>query len=609
MNPANPKLAPDADQVISGFGDLWLNGTLRLVPRGQYPGWLQVTQFAYLDPDGFLTDDRGARLFSVPFNTVAMGGRNWIATNTAQQTTYTSGGLVVADSYCPAMSPNGASWAYLTSNNELIHGLIVNGVERTRDIIDDKLSLTDSGAVVYSVFEHGLQQTWGCRPGAQPERLSCTYQDYEVDPVVVQLPTGELWVISHDDSRTLVRPWGSSLGYALPGAKTPHAMAVDATHLRVVGDLETHLLDVTLDLSVLRTDLSKPPVVEPPPVITPLPPGTVIADTLPYVVGSQSRWPRRGEGDTNMDCVPVGGQDAIAWVKFASSSFCEWWRWDGDFIYHHEDRSDGLDQPYHFGKDQWVRRRWAVGDIIDSKTDNWLFRTDDNGVTWHARPWAMELRCLAAFDVYPCGGDIGPARVFVMEYDATYTLEPRRGYVERFWFAEHWGWWRWQSFKFGTTPPDFSPPVAATADVQARAIVRRFAMENGRAPLVEDSELLDGVWNLLGGVRVQPISPVRLWPGSEPEPPEPPMAKPYDEQFYLNTAAPMATDDPSGACNQAIADYGKMGRPVDGQYSIWFTRTEHDYQGGMTLPASWKKHRNEMRALLDPSGASLPPFP
>lgn len=82
------------------------------------------------------------------------------------------------------------------------------------------------------------------------------------------------------------------------------------------------------------------------------------------------------------------------------------------------------------------------------------------------------------------------------------------------------------------------------------------------------------------------------------KPEDPPMpGKPYDEQFYLQTAAP-----------DAIADYAAVNRPVDGQYAIWFTRTEHDYQNGLTLVDSWRKHRNEMRAALDPSGVILPPL-
>ncbi len=97
-------------------------------------------------------------------------------------------------------------------------------------------------------------------------------------------------------------------------------------------------------------------------------------------------------------------------------------------------------------------------------------------------------------------------------------------------------------------------------------------------------------------------------PGPEPEP-EPVPGKPYDEAFYLSTAAPMATGDPSGATAQATADYAVMNRPVDGQYAIWFTRTEHDYQNGLKLPDSWKKHRNELRKLLNPAGDKLPTFP
>lgn len=269
MNPANPRLSRDGGSVVSGFGDLWMNGGL-LPVRGQYPGWLTLLTLGYLDTEGFLIDEEtGGRIFTVPFNRAEVGGGRWIGTNTAQQQTYVWTGEVIKDSYCPAISPDGAHWACLIGNNLQLHPLLIDGVKVTQGLIDDKLSITDDGTVVYSIFSP-LQQTWGKRPGQSPQLLRCTYQAYEVDPVAVQLPSGEIWVVSHDDSRTLVRPWGEVLGYLLPGAKTPHAMAIDNQHLRVVGDLETRLLDVTLDLTLPRTALNIDPD-EPPIILPPLP--------------------------------------------------------------------------------------------------------------------------------------------------------------------------------------------------------------------------------------------------------------------------------------------------------------------------------------------------
>lgn len=83
---------------------------------------------------------------------------------------------------------------------------------------------------------------------------------------------------------------------------------------------------------------------------------------------------------------------------------------------------------------------------------------------------------------------------------------------------------------------------------------------------------------------------------------------PYLEQYYLNDAAPMFPGDPSGAMNQCMADYRAVGREPDLQYSVWGIRTERDYCAGMTIDASWRKHRNEMRAMLDPTGQILPPL-
>lgn len=306
MNPANPKLSPDGQHVVHGFGDLYLDGRL-LEVRGQYPGWLTATTVGYLDPDGVLRRlADGARLFHVPFNTVAMGGGCFIGTNTAEQRTYLSDGQSFPDTYCPAMEPTGQHHAYLTFNASLHHRVVRDGVTLSQGPIDDKLSLAGALAV-WSEFAP-LQTTYGWMPVAGfPEgavlRLQATWQHYEVDPVVVLTPDGP-WIVSHDDTRTLVRPWAQTWGYELPSVKTPHAMwdAV-AGGLRVVGDAVTSVLNVVLDLTAPRVDLARqpgtppieppiepppidiidPPPVEPPPVNPPEPPMATPYDEQYYL--------------------------------------------------------------------------------------------------------------------------------------------------------------------------------------------------------------------------------------------------------------------------------------------------------------------------------------
>lgn len=609
MNPANPILSPDGKNVVHGFGDLYLNQQPLLLRgqqlRGTYPGWLTLFAVAFLDrPD----DPNGNRisvyrgpdvdpsmLFGVRFNKAAYGGGRWIGTNTEQQTTYVSspGGVVdtYPDTYSPAISPDGSAWACLTNNNETNHGVMVNGEIVAVGEIDDPLSIIN-GAVVFSIYEVPSQggpkvpQTYGFVNG-RIEKLGATWDRYEKDPVAVQTP-GSIWLISHDDTRTLIRPLGEKVGYERSSSDTPHAMWVQGEEkLRVVGNSLTSLFDESIDLSSPRIDLSKKPEESPPPKLYLMPFGTVIEDTFPYVFGTPNVWPRVGNPGTpdNMDLVWDSLQRGVCWVKYASTTFIEWHRVTADMIHHHEDRSDGTDTIYHFRDDRWIQRRWAIGDVIDCRKNNQRFVTFNGGRTYGSEPWAYTNTLIAGFYDYPCGGDMGVDDVFVVECNNTWLRPGRPGLLERFWFSKRWGAWRFQDWSVNGPKPTFAPPDYPQA-----------------VPGLRDFQ-----WSRLGGRRVMPVPPVRPWPTEEE--PEVPAPKPYDEQFYLNTAPPMKDDDPKGACNQAIADYRVMGREPDHQYPIWMTRTEWDYQDGLALQASWKKHRNEMRQMLNPAGDKLPLFP
>lgn len=342
MNPANPILSPDGKNVVHGFGDLYLNQSPLLLfgkqLRGTYPGWIRRNAIAFLDrpdePDSRVCEYRGpdvapVTLFSVPFNKAAYGGGRWIGTNTEQQKTYVlhPDGVVDSfdDTYAPAMSPDGAPWACLTGNNLPVHSLIVNGVEVVREReIHDTLSIVQ-GCVVFSIFESvnggpKIQHTYGFMNGAV-QRLHIPGRRYEIDPVAVRLPDGSIWLVSHDDTETLVRPAGSKFGYILLGAKTPHAMWDESTNtLRIVGDGETQLLDWRLSLDATRTDLS---IVEKPPPPPPPPPPTNFRVTMT---------PDSAKGEAPLEFQTTGilleGGPVMRWdwEVQASRSPGTWWR-------------------------------------------------------------------------------------------------------------------------------------------------------------------------------------------------------------------------------------------------------------------------------------------
>jgi len=580
---AFPRLSPDAAHVTSGWGTVEIDG--RPIAPGQGSCWFNREQIVYGDPQGcpwLYGGGTQLKLASVGYNDLVAGGGRWAGgiVNSAVVRIDRSDGPSIERAYQPAMSDAG-DLAYLTAPTSPEHELRCIRAGGTRaDLITAgpiEYPSVCSAGIVWSSFASGIQRTWACPTGDTPREVHASFCRWEVRPIAVDVG-GALWVCSVDETRVLLYPAGSTFGYVVIEGSVGEANSKDVRYdltrraFRCVYTQGEQLIWI----DAFRVDLSKPPNVDPPQPepIVPLPAGTVIADTLPYVIGTPAAWPRVGDEGGNMDCVPVAGQAAVAFVKFASPSFAEWWRWDGDYIYHHEDRSDGLDQPYHWTKDRWIKRRWAIGEQIDSRENNVIRRTADEGDNWSERPWAMVMRFVAAFESYPCGGDIGDAPVIVVEYDPTYTLEPRRGGVERFWFAAGWGWFRWQSAPFGTVF-DFSPDPSTP-------------------------NLTDAFFHRLGGVRVTPIDPVRPWaaPPVEP-PPEEPM-KPRD-QFYrefqdvnafyqadegLKRPGGMMLNDPSRCDVEAMGAWG---------YDLAAGKTVNDCKNAIVRSDEWAtKHPGEV---------------
>jgi hypothetical protein len=140
------------------------------------------------------------------------------------------------------------------------------------------------------------------------------------------LPSGQVVTVDQDflwpAYPNLSRPWQAddlvvgqgndaparALGYLYSGNTAPYrvfdGLAFRPRAVEVAPGQWTVISAGTSGIRVVDVPPFTLDVVEQPPIES-LPVGTVIADTLPYVLGEQSRWARTGPDGTNMDCFPL----------------------------------------------------------------------------------------------------------------------------------------------------------------------------------------------------------------------------------------------------------------------------------------------------------------
>jgi hypothetical protein len=167
-------------------------------------------------------------------------------------------------------------------------------------------------------------------------------------------------------------------------------------------------------------------------------------DTLDYVLGDRSLWPRIG---TQLQHQIVDrARREVCWVKYGDAGKFECWRWDDRWIYHEVDHAldgDSTGRSYSVSDGRWLPRHLSRAWTLDLPRNRAIDFTPDCRATGRRFPYRLRAYLEPARDL---GGDLGFRRVLALEYQP-YTLgaPPSSDALERFLFAEGAGWYAWES--------------------------------------------------------------------------------------------------------------------------------------------------------------------
>lgn len=599
MDPQDPRLSPSGLHVVSGFSQsIWIDNVDTGI-KGQYPQYVRETTLLYLDRDGFVRDLLdgviGPRLTTIGCNTLAAAGGRWLAGRTAAGDVrlISDDGQNLVNATDASIADDGSS-VYLLDPDKLDRRLVLNGqVIRIGPIVYPRLC---AQGLVFSEYEGRVPKTWAYVNGSF-KKCQSTYGEWEVAPVGVTSPSG-LWVISVDKTRTLLRPVDDhTRGYVFPALKTPDCRWVQGQNVfRLVGDLGGVLFDACIDPNSPRVILNIPEA------------QTVnVAPLNKKAYAGYYKWsPTNSVGNwAHVESVGVAvsaianGLHIICSTDVALNTSVDW----NKVAYIYVKGPEGAGNDIDAVEREIVTARKIMLDSPRPDLRPIAAYFDDKQLPRAPRGAdAVILQCYC-----DPGESIGDLLFRVRE-------QRQKMNVPIIYAA--------QAYDRNGTETDITKVTRLQSQWpellrEAGIGILWFALE--RAGGTKDHLLDWQPWHtatvnaLLGAPSI-----VRLprsskssspSPSPSPSPSEEPMpGQPYNEPYYLSEAAPMQDGDPKGACNQAIADYRVMGREPDHQYPVWMIRTEHDYQNGMTLAASWKKHRNEMRQMLNPAGDKLPLF-
>src|SRR5262245_19753972 len=166
-------------------------------------------------------------------------------------------------------------------------------------------------------------------------------------------------------------------------------------------------------------------------------------DTLDYVVGDPSMWPRVGN-HWQQQTLDRGRQE-VCWIKYVNPRTFECWRWNDEWIFHSVDQ--GIDgdtgESYRFSDGRWLPRHLSK---------SWSFENKNNFVQWFDRdcrpepnksgpaPYnlAVEFRAAEFISI-----DLGVRDVMVLSYVPNPVQAPHL--VEHFYFARGAGWFAWDN--------------------------------------------------------------------------------------------------------------------------------------------------------------------
>jgi hypothetical protein len=167
-------------------------------------------------------------------------------------------------------------------------------------------------------------------------------------------------------------------------------------------------------------------------------------DTLDYVIGDASLWPRMG---TQLQHQIVDrARREVCWVKYGDARKFECWRWDDQWIYHEVDHAldgDETGRSYSFSDGRWLPRHLSGPWALDLRGNRAMDFTPGCQASERRLPYRLRAHTEPARDL---GGDLGMRPTLVLEYEPYTAGVPRNpDAVERFSFARGAGWYLWES--------------------------------------------------------------------------------------------------------------------------------------------------------------------
>jgi len=167
-------------------------------------------------------------------------------------------------------------------------------------------------------------------------------------------------------------------------------------------------------------------------------------DTLDYVLGDSSLWPRMGTQLQHQ--IVNAARHEVCWVKYGDAEKFECWRWNDQWIYHEVDHAldgDSKGRSYSFSDGRWLPRHLSGTWALDLPRNRAIDLMPDCRATERRFPYRLRAHLEPARDL---GGDLGTRRMLVLEYQP-YAIgsPPSPDALERFLFAEGAGWYAWES--------------------------------------------------------------------------------------------------------------------------------------------------------------------
>jgi hypothetical protein len=448
-----PRLTPPGDLVVSGHDVIELEREPIAplegdqLPHGTSPEWLSASQiqaesnailYTYQGGahDGALMEARGPdyipQIIGRSGNVIAAGGGRWTVFEvvpSAGPCLRFDDSTIWAGYQAPAWNDDGILFAC----TQHATGLLLAGRPTAMQIVPGLTGQPVLGAREPAwrygalCWEAGTR-VYGRVTGDAPSE-DLTLAEWEAKPIPIRTPGG-WWLLSHDQTRVLLRPWGSSRGYVVFAGDSdgPHDARWDrfTETIRVVWSVKGRLHDARFRIDgALESRVDEPFVVDP---------TGVIEDTLPHVLGPYPAMAR---------------PDCATFIKsLTDAAYAEWWSFDPSRIYHEFDRTR---QPGDLGwylepLPLWLPRRVQTG-------STWAFEGEivDLGGT-PAPAGVHPFEFLARIDVAASGTLGGRPIAFVHTYDprrreADSTVRLKGGY-EKFIYGRpedgllRWEYWR-----------------------------------------------------------------------------------------------------------------------------------------------------------------------